>query len=68
MTPFFHCPIATLSFGQIDATKPIPEVFEDVKAIFAPYAPKVSSCFHRFSVCSFAHVTLLDDYFCFYLL
>ncbi|TVU37785.1 hypothetical protein EJB05_11120, partial [Eragrostis curvula] len=26
---------------KIDAAKPIPEVFEDVKAIFAPYAPKV---------------------------
>ncbi|XP_066352097.1 UMP-CMP kinase 4-like [Miscanthus floridulus] len=25
---------------KIDAAKPIPEVFEDVKAIFAPYAPK----------------------------
>ncbi|EAZ24813.1 hypothetical protein OsJ_08592 [Oryza sativa Japonica Group] len=24
---------------KIDAAKPIPEVFEDVKAIFAPYAP-----------------------------
>jgi UMP-CMP kinase len=25
---------------KIDAAKPIPEVFEDVKTIFAPYAPK----------------------------
>lgn len=25
---------------KIDAAKPIPEVFEDVKAIFAPYSPK----------------------------
>ncbi|GJN33151.1 hypothetical protein PR202_gb21718 [Eleusine coracana subsp. coracana] len=25
---------------KIDAAKPISEVFEDVKAIFAPYAPK----------------------------
>jgi hypothetical protein len=30
--------LTKLLFGQIDAAKPIPEVFEDVKAIFAPYA------------------------------
>ncbi|KAF0907982.1 hypothetical protein E2562_022878 [Oryza meyeriana var. granulata] len=30
---------------KIDASKPIPEVFEDVKTIFAPYA-KVSYWFH----------------------
>jgi hypothetical protein len=27
-----------MMFCQINAAKPIPEVFEDVKAIFAPYA------------------------------
>jgi hypothetical protein len=30
--------MANLSSDQIDAAKPISEVFEDVKAIFAPYA------------------------------
>lgn len=30
--------IAQHAYDQIDAAKPIPEVFEDVKAIFAPYA------------------------------
>ncbi|KAF0907976.1 hypothetical protein E2562_022878 [Oryza meyeriana var. granulata] len=33
------CSLMTnLSSDQIDASKPIPEVFEDVKTIFAPYA------------------------------
>jgi hypothetical protein len=39
---------------KIDAAKPIPEVFEDVKTIFAPYAPKVNYWSHLFFVCSFA--------------
>jgi len=42
---FTLAPIVTFHFFQIDAAKPIPEVFEDVKAIFAPYSPKVISFF-----------------------
>jgi hypothetical protein len=38
---FTLAPYSNFSFYQIDAAKPIPEVFEDVKAIFAPYSPKV---------------------------
>lgn len=38
---FYFGTYANFSFDQIDAAKPIPEVFEDVKAIFAPYAPQV---------------------------
>lgn len=36
----FHA-ISNCDFMQIDAAKPIPEVFEDVKAIFSSYGAKV---------------------------
>jgi hypothetical protein len=37
----------TLNTKYIDAAKPNPEVLEDVEAIFAPYAPKVTYWFHN---------------------
>jgi hypothetical protein len=56
---FTLAPYSNFSFYQIDAAKPIPEVFEDVKAIFAPYSSKVIR-FHLFFVYSFANVAFPD--------
>jgi hypothetical protein len=33
--------LANPLFNQINAAKPIAEVFEDVKTVFQPYGPKV---------------------------
>jgi hypothetical protein len=44
-------------FGQINAAKPIPEVFEDVKAIFAPYAKVNFTCFIICLLIAFLHAS-----------